>query len=218
MKTQQCVKKEHKNVYHWLIWRTCCILSKSKHGLWGRCSLCGACRGGRRRGETAQWNSFAGGLIDLTSIEMAGLSHEILILSIPRPLSVRMSGVVERWCINIIWPRFGLSASSGGDVRKLTTGAGTCSSKLRTCGMGQHEKSKNCGQKMLWRWSRLKWPKYIFYIVIFWCNSMYIPRRQSFEPKTVCGSRWSLNLIVLVNYHRIHRPIVRRCHLMRAHL
>lgn len=74
---------------------TCCILSKSKHGLCGRCNRCDVCLGGRRRGETAQWKNFAGGLIDLTSIEIAGLSHEILILPIPRSV-FRTKGVVAR--------------------------------------------------------------------------------------------------------------------------
>lgn len=78
---------------------TCCILSKSKHGLCGLCSLCGACLGGLLLGETAQWNNFAGGLIDLKSVCITGLSQEILILSIPRPDSLKTSGVVARCCI-----------------------------------------------------------------------------------------------------------------------
>lgn len=41
--------------------RTCCILSKSKHG---RCVRCDRWpRGGRRRGDTAQWKNFVGGLL-----------------------------------------------------------------------------------------------------------------------------------------------------------
>lgn len=41
--------------------RTCCILSKSKHGRCVRCERWP--RGGRRRGDTAQWNSLVGGLL-----------------------------------------------------------------------------------------------------------------------------------------------------------
>lgn len=162
---------------------TCCILSKSKHGRCGRCSRWGAwcVRGGRRRGDIAQWNNFAGGLTERTSIDRADdgllilllllwwwwwwckrwwgwwwlfsvddnddvvdvaaepaadddkvlllLSQEILILSMPRLVSVRISGVVAR---NKLWLRFGFRASKGGDVRKLTGGAGTGSSRFRT--------------------------------------------------------------------------------------
>lgn len=57
------------------------------------------------------------------------LSQEILILSMPRLVSVRISGVVAR---NKLWLRFGFRASKGGDVRKLTGGAGTGSSRFRT--------------------------------------------------------------------------------------
>lgn len=42
---------------------------------------------------------------------------DIRMCSRPRPLSVRMSGVVERW---MMWPRWGFKASRGGDVRKFT--------------------------------------------------------------------------------------------------
>lgn len=147
---------------------TCCILSKSRQGRWGRCNRCLDCR--RRVGETAQWNTLAGGLIDrfwssywlwwwlfvwwwcwlcklrwcnsddcCCCCTIVGLSQaantppvndeataaalaaddtdvddEILIFSMPRSAST--NGVVERK----MCPRCGLSASSGGDVRKFT--------------------------------------------------------------------------------------------------
>lgn len=112
------------------IFVTCCILSKSKQGRWGRCIRWFACLICRRLGDTEQWNNFAGGLIDCTSIEILGLSHEIFIFSRSRPQSLSISGVFERY---IIVPRCGFSASIGGDVRKFTTGAGIFSKKLRTC-------------------------------------------------------------------------------------
>jgi hypothetical protein len=125
-----------------------CILSKSKHGR--RCNLCSWLRGVRFRwrGDTA--NTFAGGLIDRKSRDdedgvdddplplevVNGLSHDIRMFSMPRPASTRMSGVVERWCctdsgwwglfrfrcwwFNSKWPRWGFSASKGGEERKLT--------------------------------------------------------------------------------------------------
>lgn len=63
---------------------TCCILSKSKHGLCGLCNRCELCcvRMGRRLGDIAQWKSFAGGLTDRTStsrpVVEAGLLRELL--------------------------------------------------------------------------------------------------------------------------------------------
>jgi len=56
------------------------------------------------------------------------LSHN-LIFSMPHRASDNISGVVER---NIIWLRFGLNASNGGDVRKFT-GVNIGSSELRNC-------------------------------------------------------------------------------------
>lgn len=55
------------------------------------------------------------------------LSHN-LIFSMPQRASCRMSGVVERY----MWLRFGLKASKGGDVRKLT-GVKIGSKKFRNC-------------------------------------------------------------------------------------
>lgn len=100
---------------------TCCILSKSKQGRWGRCIRWFICLICLRLGDTEQWNNFAGGLIDCTSIEIFGLSQEIFIFSRLRPQSLSINGVFERY---IIVPRCGFSASIGGDVRKFTTGAG----------------------------------------------------------------------------------------------
>lgn len=125
-----------------------CILSKSKQGR--RCSLCSWWLRGVRlrwRGDTAK--TFVGGLIERKSKDdedgvdedplpfevVRGLSHEIRIFSMPRPASTSINGVVERcctesgWCgllqfkcklLTIRWPRWGFSASNGGDVRKLT--------------------------------------------------------------------------------------------------
>lgn len=119
---------------------TCCILSKSKQGRWGRCIRWFACLICRRLGDTEQWNSFAGGLIDCTSIEIFGLSQEILIFSRPRPQSLSISGVFDRYIIVL---RCGFSASIGGDVRKFTTGAGIFSKKLRTCTKHQWPRKRN---------------------------------------------------------------------------
>lgn len=94
--------------------RTCCILSKSKQGRCGRgcssrCDEC--CFGGRLLGDTSQWKNLAGGLIERTSSAVSdfavgspatasgvvGLSsHEMWMLSNPRPDSVRISGVADR--------------------------------------------------------------------------------------------------------------------------
>lgn len=118
---------------------TCCILSKSKQGRWGRCIRWFVCLICRRLGDTEQWNNFAGGLIDCTSIEIFGLSQESLIFSRPRPQSLSISGVFERYIIVL---RCGFSASIGGDVRKFTTGAGIFSRKLRTCTTINDQKKK----------------------------------------------------------------------------
>lgn len=127
------------------IFVTCCILSKSKQGRWGRCIRWLVCLICRRLGDTEQWNNFAGGLIDCTSNEIFGLSQEIFLFSRPRPQSLSMSGVFERY-INV--PRCGFNASIGGDVRKFTTGAGIFSKKLRTCVFGNKQKSTMEKKKM----------------------------------------------------------------------
>lgn len=59
--------------------------------------------------------------VDVQLLLVLLLSHEILILSMPRLVSVNINGVVAR----NIWLRFGFNASSGGEVRKFTGGAGT---------------------------------------------------------------------------------------------
>lgn len=68
-------------------------------------------------------------LLPLASLPFSSftlLSHN-LIFSMPHLASDNISGVVER---NIIWLRFGLNASNGGDVRKFT-GVNMGSNELR---------------------------------------------------------------------------------------
>lgn len=68
-------------------------------------------------------------LLPLASLPFSSftlLSHN-LIFSMPHLASDNISGVVER---NIIWLRFGLNASNGGDVRKFT-GVNIGSNELR---------------------------------------------------------------------------------------
>lgn len=91
------------------------------------------------------------------------LSHN-LIFSMPHRASDNISGVVER---NIIWLRFGLNASSGGDVRKLT-GVKIGSSEFRSY-WGQREDSvRRC---------LLSSPQLA-----------HSPRRRSCGPATASGS------------------------------